>query len=477
MVGTRAKEIQTGGVDRFGMIETRGIDYVPRAERHGHPRELFSIFATASISYSNIIVGGLLPMFGLSLWQSILVVLLGNLTWLHVGILACSGPSAGTPSTMITRSMYGVHGNKINVAWTSWAICLAAQAVWLIFAVQTVLALFALFSVPTPPMAQFLILCAIALLTLTISVYGHATIARLSGLCATVLAVGLVPLVASLAPHITMPLEAASTPFSPVAFSTALVLIASQGISWCNSADYARYLPAETSRSAIIFWTALGGAVPAVLLQIFGVLASSAIDMTNFQLALAAVLPAWFYPVFLLLFLTGTVCGSALVAYASGLALQAMGVKIRRARSVVVDGLVAVAITCYALFVSDLTSTITSVLEMIVVPLAPGMAIYLTDMALRRNRYDGPGLNDDTPAGPIWYRNGFNWTGLSAQFAGSAAALLFLNTPIFTGPLANALGGLDLSIPAGMLVAAMVYAVTFQRGRVGMRATALPQQS
>ena len=118
-----------------------------------------------------------------------------------------------------------------------------------------------------------------------------------------------------------------------------------------------------------------------------------------------------------------------------------------------------------------------SVLEMIVVPLAPGMAIYLTDMALRRNRYDGPGLNDDTPAGPIWYRNGFNWTGLSAQFAGSAAALLFLNTPIFTGPLANALGGLDLSIPAGMLVAAMVYAVTFQRGRVGMRATALPQQS
>ena len=105
------------------------------------------------------------------------------------------------------------------------------------------------------------------------------------------------------------------------------------------------------------------------------------------------------------------------------------------------------------------------------------MAIYLTDMALRRNRYDGPGLNDDTPAGPIWYRNGFNWTGLSAQFAGSAAALLFLNTPIFTGPLAHALGGLDLSIPAGMLVAAMVYAVTFQRGRVGMRATALPQQS
>lgn len=139
MVGTQAKEIQTGGVDRFGMIETRGIDYVPRAERHGHPRELFSIFATASISYSNIIVGGLLPMFGLSLWQSILVVLLGNLTWLLVGILACSGPSAGTPSTMITRSMYGVHGNKINVAWTSWAICLAAQAVWLIFAVQTVL--------------------------------------------------------------------------------------------------------------------------------------------------------------------------------------------------------------------------------------------------------------------------------------------------------------------------------------------------
>lgn len=464
------------GVDRFGVIETRGIDYVPEAERHGHPRELFSIFATASISYSNIVVGGLLPMFGLSLWQAMVVLLLGNLTWLLVGILACSGPSAGTPSTMITRSMYGVHGNKINVAWTSWAICLAAQAVWLIFAVQTVLALCALFAIPTPPFVQFLILCVIALVTLTISVYGHATITRLSGLCAIVLAVGLIPFVASVAPHITLP-SAASTLFSPVAFSTALVLIASQGISWCNSADYARYLPAETPRSGIILWTALGGAVPAILLQTFGVLASTAIDMTNFQQALATVLPAWFYPVFLVLFLIGTTCGSALVAYASGLALQAMGVKIRRAKSVIVDGLVAVAITCYALFVSDLTSTMTSVLEMIVVPLAPGMAIYLADIALRRNRYNGIGLNDDSAASPVWYHGGFNRAGLSAQIAGSIAALLFLNTPIFTGPLSQALGGLDLSIPAGMAVAATIYVVTFQRGRARTLAAAISQAS
>ena len=35
------------GGDEFGRIEVRGIDRIPEAERHGHPRELFMLWASS----------------------------------------------------------------------------------------------------------------------------------------------------------------------------------------------------------------------------------------------------------------------------------------------------------------------------------------------------------------------------------------------------------------------------------------------
>ena len=53
-------------------------------------------------------------LLGLNAWQSLAVVAAGNLFWLLVGWLSVSGPSAGTPSEVITRAMYGVRGNRVQ---------------------------------------------------------------------------------------------------------------------------------------------------------------------------------------------------------------------------------------------------------------------------------------------------------------------------------------------------------------------------
>jgi cytosine/uracil/thiamine/allantoin permease len=99
--------------------------------------------------------------------------------------------------------------------------------------------------------------------------------------------------------------------------------------------------------------------------------------------------------------------------------------------------------------------------------LGPSIAIYTADIALRRNRYDGLKLHDESPASPYWYRNGINWAGVSAQVLGTAVALLCVNTPVLIGPAARALGGADLSSLAGPAVAAGVYtAATVLRRRV-----------
>lgn len=77
-------------------------------------------------------------------------------------------------------------------------------------------------------------------------------------------------------------------------------------------ADYARYLAAGASKRAITGWTALGGLLPAALLAALGVLAGTVVGMTDPQASLRALLPGWFYPVFLLLIIAGSVTNNVL---------------------------------------------------------------------------------------------------------------------------------------------------------------------
>lgn len=100
--------------------------------------------------------------------------------------------------------------------------------------------------------------------------------------------------------------------------------------------------------------------------------------------------------------------------------------------------------------------TVSNVLQLTVVLLGPAMTLYATDI-LRRNRYDGLALMDETPRSPFWYSGGVNGAGALALGAGVTAAALCVDT-VYTGPVADALGGVDLALPAGILVTSAVYA-------------------
>jgi cytosine/uracil/thiamine/allantoin permease len=104
------------------------------------------------------------------------------------------------------------------------------------------------------------------------------------------------------------------------------------------------------------------------------------------------------------------------------------------------------------------------VLQLTLVLLGPSMAIYATDIVLRRNRYDGIALTDETPGSRFWFRGGVNPAGAGALLGGMAAAALCVDN-LYTGPVATLLGGVDLSLPAGMVVAAGLYVVLSRRRR------------
>ncbi|OOC53029.1 MULTISPECIES: purine-cytosine permease family protein [Nocardiopsis] len=466
--------------NRAGRVEAHGIDHIPDGERQGRPRELFAVWAAANVNYLGLVVGGVLILMGLSLWQALLVCVVGNLFWVLVGILAVSGPASGTPSEVVMRAMFGVRGNRVNIAVTGWALCICYIALNLAAAAVAGFSLVEKAGVEANTGVRAAVIVVISAITLAISVYGHATIVKLY-LPITLLLTGAFAIIGF---EVLRRARWDYTPAEPLegtalwaALLIGVTLIASGPLSYTNSADFSRYLRRTTSPAAVAGWTTLGGFLPGVVVTFLGSLAATAIDMAEPQAALESILPGWFVPVFPFVLILSTIAINAMSAYSSGLALQAMGVRIRRSLSVIVDGVLAAALTTYALFVSNFLDSVSNMLQLTVVLLGPSTAIYATDILLRRNRYDGPGLTDTTEEGPYWYSSGVNWAGFAALVAGTAAATLCVDTLPYTGPVARAIG-LDLSLPVGMTLAAVVYALTARSYKApGTRAPEAPKTS
>ncbi|MFI7329437.1 purine-cytosine permease family protein [Streptomyces rubiginosohelvolus] len=452
-------------------IEAHGIDHIPDADRRGRPRELFAVWAAANVNYLSLLAGGVLVLLGLTLAQALAVIVVGNLFWLLTGVLAIPGPASGTPSEVVTRAIYGVRGNRVNNAVVGWLISVCYFALNLAAAASAATALAERAGIAPGDGVTVAVVVVIAALTLVISVWGHAAIVKLYLPITLVLALAFTVVAVSVFGHADLSYRPAEPLGGTALWATlaaGLALVAAGPLSYTTSADFSRYLPRTTSKGAVVGWTALGGFVPSVVVCSLGALAATAVDMSDPQAGLESILPRWFTSAFLLALVLGTIAINALTAYSAGLALQAVGLSIRRSYSVLVDGAAAVSLTLYALLVSDLLDTMSDVLQLTVVLLGPSAALYATDILLRRNRYDGPALTDESPGSRFWYTGGVHIPGALALTAGVAAAALCVDT-VYTGPVAAALGGVDLSLPAGMLVAAGSYALLMRRGRDGLR--------
>ncbi|MFM9370600.1 purine-cytosine permease family protein [Streptomyces sp. Da 82-17] len=456
------------GADRAGRLEAHGIDHIPEGERHGRPRELFAVWAAPNVSYLSLVVGAALILMGLTLGQALTVIVAGNLLWALTGVLAVSGPAAGTTGSVISRAMYGVVGNKAVVAVTGWLISAAYLALNWSAASVAGIGLAGQLGAPASPVLDAAIICAVAAATLVVSVYGHATIVRLYAVLSVVLAVVFVVVSGYVLAHADWsyrPADALHGAELWVALAGGFAIVASTPLSYSNSPDLARYLPRDSKPFAVAGWTALGAFVPSVLFTGIGALAATTLDMTDPQRALEGILPGWFVPVFVVAVVLNTVCNNGLTAYSAGLSLQSIGVRIGRVPAVLVIGVLATAMTLYALLVFDFLTSVNTMLELVVVITAPAVGVYVADICLRRNRYDGPRLLDERRGGPFWYEGGVHRAGVAAFVAGAGAALLCVSTTFWAGPVASRLGDANLSVPAGLLVAAAAYVLLARRAR------------
>lgn len=455
---------ESGYPEPLGHPETRGIEFIRPSERHGRARDLFPVWAAPNVSVLNFTVGASLILLGMDLWQAFLVIVAGSLPWILTGIVAISGPAAGTSGSVITRAIYGIRGNRIIVAIFGWFISAVFLALnWLASSFMGA-ELLGRLGFTDPILAPVLVTLVVAAITVLVAVFGHSLILRSYPVVASVLLVIFLLVTAFILPHVQwgyipqQPLEGA-----PLwsAMTIGFAILASTPLSYSNSPDLARYLPQTTKPWNIIAATAFGGALPCMFFTAVGALLATGIDAAAMDLgiesALLTLLPVWLGPIFVVGVIINTISLNGMTTYTASMAFQSIGVPIRRIPSAVVVGAIGTALTIYLVMSTSLLDAVNLMLQLLVLISGPTMTVFATDVIVRRNRYNGSALFDEKPGSPFWYSGGFHIAGLSAVIVGAAVASLFLTNAVWTGPIAAAMGSLDLSVPVSMLVTAGVY--------------------
>jgi NCS1 family nucleobase:cation symporter-1 len=440
-------------------IEQHGIDAIPDDERSGKARDLFWVWLGGNVSLTYIIIGAALVGLGLGFWAAVGAIVLGNLLFVVVGLGGIAGPRAGTATMVVSRAAFGQRGNLVPTA-LAWLTVVGWQAVFLVLSAFAAFSLAGEAGIHVGTGVKIVLLAVLVLLTYGAAVLGHATILFLQKVFTFLLGAIMIGVAIQVAGkghvHYAPKELAASTKLATFCLGT--IIIAALPLSFSNyPADYSRYLPRATSGRAIVGWTVLGNVIPAIGISIVGVLAASAADLADPVGGLKPLLASWYFAPFLVVVIGGSVTNNFLNTYTSGLTLLALGVRLPRWKTIIIDCVIATALSVYAIFFYDFTTAFTEFLSLMIIWIAPWCAVFLVDAMLRRFRYSTSDLLA-AKGGRYWFTGGVNRAGFASFVLGALATFFTTNAVRWQSPLStHLLGGADLSIPVGMLVAGGAY--------------------
>jgi purine-cytosine permease-like protein len=451
-------------------VETRGIDFVPPEERTARPRDVGWIWVSTFANVFTIISGALMVTVGLSFWQAILVIVVGNLAVVGIGLTSLPGPRAGTSSLAITRAPFGHRGNRVP-ALMAWLGFLGYEASDLVVIVFAGLVLLKQVGIEETTLSRCVVIVVAIAIQLPLPIYGYQAILKVFRWLAVafvgvsiVMAVLLVPKIDPSAVHATGGLTAWTLAVA--------VMLANGGLGWPNASDYTRYLPRDTPRRAIVRAVGLSSYLPLIGLQVMGAgLATVTPGATDVVHGLPQAFPDWFLVPYLLFAIVALYAVNTVDLYSSGLTLQSMGVPLPRVAATCVDLVICVPVVFVVVFSSDFSRYYNDFLLLLIVLYAPLSTVLVVDFALRRGVYDPLSLL--RREGSLYgYTRGIGVRGLAALLLGMAVAALCVNTPDYVGPISKALDGADVSAIVGALVTGGAYfALARRRTRADTAAT------
>ncbi|RIV20958.1 hypothetical protein D2Q93_11135 [Alicyclobacillaceae bacterium I2511] len=452
-------------------IEQHGINTIPELEKKGHPQDLFWVWFAANIGILGVLYGGIIVSYHLSFLQSILTAAIGSLSFIIVGILSIAGRDGSAPMLTLSRAVFGTRGNLLPTI-VSWVNLLGWESVTVITGTLSFEALLqTIFGVNASLYTSIASMVIFIGLVVLFGLLGQATLVIIQKIAAWLF--GLLTFsVILLLLHGTHWNEVFTEPsgswirgFLPAVS----MIIAGNGISWGNAAaDYSRYQPHTVPKRTILWVVTLGSSIPVFILMMVGVLLTSRapelVTAANPIAAIGRLLPAWMAIPYLIAAIGGMLTQADLGLYSSGLNLLAMGVKVARHKTIVIDAFIMGLITVYVLFIhQNFMGPFESFLSLGGAGLAAWEATFIVDgWMIRRKTGYLPRISHSTQRKFGWTHE-INGVALLCWGIGIMVGLLFTNSPLFNGPLAigifanSNLGVLFAFLSSGLLYGAMVY--------------------
>ncbi|HEX8861412.1 MAG TPA: cytosine permease [Actinomycetes bacterium] len=439
-------------------LEVRSIDYVPRSERHGKPWHLGAVWFVGNAELVSFATGPIGISLGLNFaWTAVAIVLGTLLGTLFMAFHSAQGPKLGLSQMIQSRAQFGYLGALLPIV--------AVLFVTIGYGVFDTVLGGEVFNatIRTSTKLSYVLFAVLALL---LGAFGYNLIHRFSR-WASLLYIANFGLFTVLAlVDINLPAEQTSLgggTFKSGPFLIVLGVLMSYNLTWAPYvSDYSRYLPASSSTSSTFQWTFWGAAIGTIWPATMGALVGAAHPDLSPVGAVKEVADSLFqgWGALTLILMAPTLIAAATLgiytASLSALAAVDVGKRIRsglNTRVVAVLCVAAVMLGVTLLIPEDFLSSYNAFLTLALYFLIPWTAVNLVDFFLvRKGQY---AIKEIFDPGGIYGRWG--WRGLVAYLVGLAVMIPFFSTTIFTGPVASAIGGGDLSPFIGFPVASILY--------------------
>ena len=441
---------------RQGIIEQRAIDYIPWKERHGKVWHQGPFWFTSDFVLFTMAVGFTGPLAGLGIgWSAVAAILGSAVGTAFMAFHANQGPRLGIPQMIQSRAQFGSRG-----------VILALVAAFFtyigfnVFDQPMATAGFQAVFGHGPIWPWYVGMVAVQAV---IAIVGYDMIHRvqrwLTYVLIAVFAVLTVGAVMVFGPHKVLTLGAYNT----TAFFSQFTAAAGYMIGYAiYVSDYTRYLPVDTRLAPLVLWTYLGSLLASAWLMPLGALFATELkDGANVTSVLAAgnLVAPGFGSAVMLISCIALVTVMAVNTYGAKLvALTAVDSfrPIRSSARVRVIGSIAVSATALALALllpERFQSIFSSFLTLILYFLVPWSAINLADFYfIRRGEY---AVLEIFSPNSIYGR--WTWRGLLSYAIGFVCMVPFMSLPFYTGPVARALGGVDIAMLFGLSASGLVY--------------------
>ncbi len=443
-------------------VEPGGIEYIPAAERHGSPRQLFWTWMSPNFEFATVYVGVLpIVLFGGGFWLTVAGLVAGTaLGAVTHGWLSTFGPRYGVPQLIQSRAAFGFLGNLVPAflnTLTSGAGWVAVNSVSGAFAVQT---FFNRVGWSVPPF--WLALAVVVAIEVAIAFVGYNMVHQFERVIFPFLGVVFAACCLYILGHANPglgfnPAAPAAAGGQVGAFILAVFFAYAYAVSWNPyGADYARYLPATTSAARVAMAAGLGILVSCAVLEVAGAALATVAgtswgpnDVPTDQFV--KPLPTALGLIATVAIAVGAIAANVLNLYSAAMSFLTLGIRmtLRRRRALVAVGFGVIGFFVGLTGSAAPGSKYEAFLFFNTYWIVPFIAVVLTDWTLRRGRYRAATFFDPRHR---------PWKGALAMLAGIAASFPFWNQTLFVGVVpSNAPQFGDISFVVGAVVTVAVY--------------------